>query len=234
MSMLGPFSTHLHGKIVQLRNSLNAHAAETAAPHGATVAATAARLMIRDASGRAQVADPSAALDIANRQWVLSQISASPAGTVTSVAAGTGLTGGTITGAGTIALSNTGVAAGTYNYANITVDAQGRITSASTGAPVVSVTANGGAGLTSSGGQNPQINQQAATAGQNGYMSAGYASKVDNIQWGAQVNSVTNVFGRTGNIAAAWGDYAITQINGVTVSFSGPSGGFEGALWFQV
>lgn len=52
-------------------------------------------------------------------------------GTVTSITAGTGLSGGTITTSGAIDLANTAVTAGSYTLANITVDAQGRITAAS-------------------------------------------------------------------------------------------------------
>lgn len=69
------------------------------------------------------------------------------AGTVTSITAGTGLNGGTITTSGTLSLTNTGVVAATYTNATVSVDAQGRVTAASNGST------GGGGTVTSVGGQ---------------------------------------------------------------------------------
>jgi len=68
---------------------------------------------------------------------------------VTSVATGTGLTGGPITSTGTISIANTTVTAGSYAAATITVNAQGQITAASS-TSIVNTFSAGSTGLTPS------------------------------------------------------------------------------------
>jgi hypothetical protein len=76
--------------------------------------------------------------------------SGSGSGTVTSITAGTGLSGGTITTTGTISMPNTGTA-GTYT--KVTTDAQGRVTAGAqiTGADITSGTIGGSTAINSTG-----------------------------------------------------------------------------------
>lgn len=55
--------------VTDLANTVAAHTSSNS-PHNATATATASRLMIRDTNGRCQVANPSAAGDIANKAYV--------------------------------------------------------------------------------------------------------------------------------------------------------------------
>ena len=85
-------------------------------------------------------------------------ISAPQVGTVTSIATGTGLTGGPITSTGTISLADTAVSAGSYGSASAvptyTVDAQGRLTAASNTAISIANTAVSGLGTMSTQNAN--------------------------------------------------------------------------------
>jgi hypothetical protein len=83
-------------------------------------------------------------------------------GTVSSITAGTGLSGGTITTSGTIAINATGVTAGTYTYPTLSINAQGQVTSAANGtAPITSVSGTAGA-ITAIG--SPAVTLNLATA----------------------------------------------------------------------
>lgn len=103
------------------------------------------------------VANPIFSLDAINLSYLQSYVAANKGtGTVTSITAGTGLNGGTITGSGTIALANiSGFLAGVYNYPNsLTINQQGQVIGANAGnQPITSIISNSGLTVNTSGGQ---------------------------------------------------------------------------------
>ena len=137
-------------------------------------------------------------------------------GTVTSITAGTGLDGGTITTSGTIDLANTAVTPGSYGsssaVATFTVDAQGRLTAAGTsliGFPFSNWRLTGNTGTT----ETVEDNNLVTLAGGTGISSV--ASAPDTVTFNLDNTAVTPA---TYGSATEVGQFTVDQQGRITAA----------------
>jgi hypothetical protein len=143
------------------------------------------------------------------------------------------VTGATIAEGGS---TRTLASGGTFNVPSVTYDAQGHITASTSVALTLPASTNNVGTVTSvsgtapvsvaTGTSTPVISMAAASSGVNGYMTGTYATKLDGIAAGAQVNVATNL--SAGTVTAT--TYPLNSSTGTGVTLAAATGSLAGLM----
>jgi len=152
-----------------------------------------------------------------------------PTGFVTSITAGVGLTGGTITSSGTIALAATGAVAGVYTLPTLTLNSLGQIVGITANpAPGTVCTVNTGTGLT--GGPvttsgTISIAPTTVSAGSYNYASfdVNAQGQLTSASSNVPVTAITAGTGLTGGTITSTGSISITNTGVVAGTYALPT-----------